>query len=134
MPQVPSSLTSPPASPANATRKVSPLAASSTSQQQSQGHGHASGSSSSAFALQKSPLSPSELSLHDSISSLVNDRFYEEELVIDEWLPDLSKGFSATVPSLEHTLEDPYPRDRLSSKCKDVLLDCKDGCVCLWKT
>ncbi|KAF9284157.1 hypothetical protein BGZ68_004852 [Mortierella alpina] len=121
VPQVPSSLTSPPASPANATRKVSPLAASSTSQQQSQGHGHASGSSSSAFALQKSPLSPSELSLHDSISSLVNDRFYEEELVIDEWLPDLSKGFSATGPSLEHTLEDPYPRDRLSSKLSETL-------------
>ncbi|KAF9989906.1 hypothetical protein BGZ75_004476 [Mortierella antarctica] len=120
LPQVPSNLTSPPASPANAIRKVSPLAASSTSQQQNQG-GHASGSSSASFALQKSPLSPSEHSLQDSISNLVHDRFYEEELVIDEWLPDLSKGFSTTGPSLEHTLEDPYPRDRLSSKLSETL-------------
>ncbi|KAF9130566.1 hypothetical protein BGW39_002922 [Mortierella sp. 14UC] len=43
--------------------------------------------------------------------------FYEGEPVSDEWLPNLSsKDYSAYDSLLEHGSEDPYPRDRVSSK------------------
>ncbi|KAF9357021.1 hypothetical protein BGX26_004357 [Mortierella sp. AD094] len=102
LPPAPINLTSPPASPANNSRRISPLVPSSSSQQQ---------------GLQKSFQSPPDSSPEEEKSNeSAHSRFYDEDLVSDEWLPNLtSTGFSASE-ALEHSLEDPYPRERVTSK------------------
>ncbi|KAG0287583.1 hypothetical protein BGZ98_004587, partial [Dissophora globulifera] len=67
---------------------------------------------------QKSFLSPPESSPEDEkTSGTALNRYYDDDLVSDEWLPNLSStGFSNSEASLEHSMEDPYPRDRVSSK------------------
>ncbi|KAF9112929.1 hypothetical protein BGX27_002556 [Mortierella sp. AM989] len=103
-------LTSPPASPANTSRRVSPLVPSSTPGLHNQQH-TSSLQQASQKSIQSPPDSPPE---EDKLSESVHSRFYDEDLVADEWLPNLSStGFS---PSEEHSLEDPYPRERVTSK------------------
>ncbi|KAG0272998.1 hypothetical protein BGZ95_011197 [Linnemannia exigua] len=123
LPQTPSSNpVSPPASPAHATRRISPLVPSSFSPA---GHLHQNNAGHSSSPLQKSFLSPPESSPEDSNSNTngnsvnggAHSQFYEGEPVSDEWLPNLSsKDYSAYDSSVEHGSEDPYPRDRVSSK------------------
>ncbi|KAG9066306.1 hypothetical protein KI688_001529 [Linnemannia hyalina] len=122
LPQTPSSNpVSPPASPAHATRRISPLVPSTFS---SAGHLHQNAGH-SASPLQKSFLSSPESSPDDSNDTTngnsANDgahsQFYEGEPVSDEWLPNLSsKDYSKYDSSLDHASEDPYPRDRVTSK------------------
>ncbi|KAH7042332.1 hypothetical protein BKA57DRAFT_495740 [Linnemannia elongata] len=122
LPQTPSSNpVSPPASPAHATRRISPLVPSTFS---SAGHLHQNAGH-SASPLQKSFLSHPESSPEDSNGTTngnsanggAHSQFYEGEPVSDEWLPNLSsKDYSKYDSSLDHGSEDPYPRDRVSSK------------------
>ncbi|KAI8601528.1 hypothetical protein EDD21DRAFT_105987 [Dissophora ornata] len=115
VPPAPSNFTSPPASPANASRRISPLVPVSSSlglqhqpqQQQQQ-------------AVQKSFLSPPESSPEEEkTNEATPNNFYDDDLVSDEWLPNLSStGFSTSEASLEHSSEDPYPRERITSKGK----------------
>ncbi|KAF9182173.1 hypothetical protein BGZ51_004888 [Haplosporangium sp. Z 767] len=123
--QTPVSLVSPPASPANAIRRGSPLAAPPTSsslgqqlnqnqnQQQQQLSSPAPPPSQAAPASQKSFLSTPENSPEENTNDVDHGRFSEENPVTDDWLPDLSsKSLSATEESLDHASEDPYPRDK----------------------
>ncbi|KAF9201496.1 hypothetical protein BGZ49_008260 [Haplosporangium sp. Z 27] len=109
LPPAPINFTSPPASPANNSRRVSPLVTSSPGQSQQQVLPQQQGSKS----FQSPPdSSPEEEKSNDSAS-----KFYDDDLVSDEWLPNLaSTSFSTAEASLEHSSEDPYPRDRVTSK------------------
>ncbi|KAF9920732.1 hypothetical protein FBU30_009353 [Linnemannia zychae] len=115
LPQPP---TSPPASSAHATRRSSPLVPSNLS---TAGPLHASVGH-SASSLPKSLLSTPGSTPDDSNNVTngnnahggVHNQFYEGEPVSDEWLPNLSS--KVYEPSPEHGLEDPYPRERVSSK------------------
>ncbi|KAK3842016.1 MAG: hypothetical protein J3R72DRAFT_147303 [Linnemannia gamsii] len=123
LPQTPSSNpVSPPASPAHATRRISPLVPSNFSPA---GHLHQNNAGHNSSPLQKSFLSHPESSPEDSTGMAngntanggAHSQFYEGEPVSDEWLPNLSsKDYSAYDSSVEHGSEDPYPRDRVSSK------------------
>jgi hypothetical protein len=122
LPQTPSSNpVSPPASPAHATRRISPLVPTTFS---AAGHLHQHAGH-SASPLQKSFLSTPESSPEDgngttngnSAKGGAHSQFYEGEPVSDEWLPNLSsKDYSKYDSSLDHGSEDPYPRDRVTSK------------------
>ncbi|KAF9175144.1 hypothetical protein BGX21_010460 [Mortierella sp. AD011] len=105
LPPAPINLTSPPASPANNSRRISPLVPSSSS------------SSSQQQGSQKSFQSPPDSSPEEEKSNeSAHSKFYDEDLVSDEWLPNLtSTGFSASE-TLEYSSEDPYPRERVTSK------------------
>ncbi|KAG0212555.1 hypothetical protein BGX33_003479 [Mortierella sp. NVP41] len=117
LPQTPSNPVSPPASPAHATRRISPLVPSAFA---AAGHLH-QGAGHSSSPLQKSFLSPPESSPEDSngitngssANGGAHNQFYEGEPVSDEWLPNLS---SSKDYSYESGSEDPYPRERVSSK------------------
>ncbi|KAG0262427.1 hypothetical protein BG011_010144, partial [Mortierella polycephala] len=70
-----------------------------------------------APAPQKSFLSTPENSPEENSNDAVHDKFYDENPVTDDWLPNLSsKSLSATEESLDHASEDPYPRDKVPLK------------------
>jgi hypothetical protein len=119
LPQTPSSNpVSPPASPAHATRRISPLVPSNFSVA---GHLHQNNAGHTSSPLQKSFLSPQESSPENSngtanggnVSSGAHSQVHEGEPTTDEWLPNLSSGYDSAH---EHGSEDPYPRERVSSK------------------
>ncbi|KAF9435849.1 hypothetical protein BGZ76_005397 [Entomortierella beljakovae] len=108
LPLASTNLTSPPASPANNSRRISPLAPS----HMTQGQIHQQ-QPESQKPLQSPPNSSPE---EEKSNEASQSRFYDEDLVSDEWLPNLATtGFSTSEASLE---EDPYPRERATSTSK----------------
>ncbi|KAF9212779.1 hypothetical protein BGZ59_006335 [Podila verticillata] len=109
LPQMPSNLTSPPASPAHATRRTSPLVPSS---------GHQTSP--------MPPMAPPQLSVPPQPKSLMSapgssseeqkrtdpSKFYEDDLITDDWLPNLNSTF--TYDSGDLPLEDALP-ERVAS-------------------
>ncbi|KAF9428931.1 hypothetical protein BGZ94_000426 [Podila epigama] len=162
LPHVPSSLASPPASPAHATRRTMPSApapppypppsssaSASISQQQappttpmpllppmpahppplptqsSMSQPHLSGTPNTQA---KSPLSPpapihsiSNANVPESddihLIQTITSNFYEDDLISDEWLPDLSssKGHLSFENQGDKLSDDPLPRNRVPS-------------------
>ncbi|KAG0090630.1 hypothetical protein BGZ93_008530 [Podila epicladia] len=104
LPQVPSNLTSPPASPAHATRRTSPLVPSLP------------GPSVPAMAPpqhQSVPPQPKSLmSPPEEQKRTDTSRFYEDDLISDEWLPNLNSTF--TYDSGDQPMEDALP-ERVAS-------------------
>jgi len=123
LPPAPGTFTSPPGSPANVSRRVSPLVPT-TSQQSAQQSTSQQGQTSSSPSPPPSQRtlapgsiqSPPESTAGDEKSNATTiSNFYDDDLIAEEYDPNQSSNGQANV---DQSIEDPYSRERSMSKGK----------------